>query len=110
MNTLVVDMEHDMHACESLAPAQDGVHDRQHLLDLDVVGAVTAWASDGEPTRLEMAPEPFVAAGVSVNMNGGALGRNETDAVPIRREHVPPCDVTSRAFRDAPERERCTEN
>jgi hypothetical protein len=74
------------------------VDNSEHFFDLDVVVAMTMWAAYSEPIRLEVAAKAFGAAGVSVDMNSGALRGEKADAVPLRCKRRPPGDIAASGF------------
>lgn len=95
VDSLVVDMENDVGAPELVAPAQDGVNNSQHLLDLDVVRSMAMWTSDREPVGSKESPKTFGTTGVCVDVKDTSLWGDETDTIPFHCESGPPCDVTA---------------
>ena len=106
MDGFVVDVENNVHARKPFSPTKNGMDNSKHLLNLNVVFAMTMRAAYSEPIRLEMAAEALGATGVCVDMNSGALRGEEADAVPLRCKRQPPGDVTASRFRDPPASER----
>ncbi|KAJ7340029.1 hypothetical protein DFH08DRAFT_812395 [Mycena albidolilacea] len=95
MESLVVDMENNVGAPELVAPAQDGVNNSQHFLDLHVMCSMATWAPDREPIGPQESPKTFGTTGVCVDVKDAALRGDETDAVPFHCKSGPPCDVTA---------------
>lgn len=79
--------------------------DSKHLLNLDVLLAITTGTFDGEPLGAEMAAEAFEAAGVCVDVNCFARWRIKTDPVPLGSETKPPSDGMVDSFGNAATRE-----
>lgn len=112
-DVVVVDMERDMLASKILTPAEDCVDDGKELLELDVTFHVALWESRRKPVGVEHPTNALGTAGVGVEIDVSAVGRNEMDAVPGRCKCGPPGNVAACGAGDASLRmatRKCAQN
>jgi hypothetical protein len=97
-NGFAVNVENDVLALEFIAPAEDGVDDGEHFLDLDMFVAVPTGTSGREPMRAKVTAKSFASAGIGVDVEGRARWREEANTIPLESETEPPFNVFAGGF------------